>query len=77
MYISNKTRFQSVYSTLVEEIKKLLHSFEDHAIKHVRCSGNGVTHRLAKDICDNKVCNCWFGAPPQYLVNYLACDAEL
>jgi hypothetical protein len=66
---------RSIHGPLVEEIKVLLRGLEDHVVKHVRRSGNGAAHRLAKFSCDNKSCNRWIGVPPEFLVDLLAKDS--
>ncbi|KAM0862252.1 hypothetical protein ACQ4PT_045377 [Festuca glaucescens] len=47
---------RSVHGPLVEEVKEMLGTFDDHAIKHIRRTGNEVAHRFAKDGCENKLC---------------------
>jgi hypothetical protein len=45
---------RSVHGPLVEEVKEMLGTFDDHAIRHIKRTGNEVAHRLAKDSCKNK-----------------------
>jgi ribonuclease HI len=65
---------RSVHGPLVEEIKVLIGEFEDSMIKHVRRSGNGVAHKLAKEGCINKLCNTWVSSYPDYVLDVLARD---
>jgi hypothetical protein len=62
---------RSVHGPLVEEIKVLIGEFEDSMIKHVRRSGNGVAHKLAKEGCINKL---WVSSYPDYVLDVLARD---
>jgi hypothetical protein len=64
---------RSVHGPLVEDIKSLLRSFEDHSIRHVRRSGNGAAHLLAKYGCKNKMCKVWVN-PPDLIVSTLAAE---
>jgi ribonuclease HI len=54
---------QSVHGPLVEDIKSLLRSFDDYSVRHVRRSGNGVAHLLAKYGCENKMSRVWANPP--------------
>jgi ribonuclease HI len=64
----------SVRGPLVEDIKVLLHDFDEVKVQYARRSANGVAHRLAQEGCKNKVCNTWLGVPPDWIVNLL--DSE-
>jgi hypothetical protein len=55
--LNHRETNKSVHGPLVEEIKSLLKDFTDHSVRHVRRSGNGVAHLLAKLGCENKSCN--------------------
>jgi hypothetical protein len=61
--LNNANLDRSIYGPLVEEIKILLQSFDEHVIKHVRREGNDAAHRIAKVSCVNKSCSNWFGVP--------------
>jgi hypothetical protein len=63
---------RSIHGPLVEEIKSMLKDFADHAIRHVRRSGNKVAHCLARYGCENKCCKEWGCDPPEFLVPVLA-----
>jgi ribonuclease HI len=65
---------RSLYGPVLEEIKALLSGFEDHSVRHVRRSGNGVAHCLAKLGCSNNICNSWLGSPPGCIVTLLASE---
>jgi hypothetical protein len=67
---------RSVHGPLVEEIKVLIGEFEDSLIMHVRRSGNGVAHKLAKEGCKNKLCNTWVSSFPDYVLDALARDID-
>jgi ribonuclease HI len=60
---------RSIHGPLVEEIKSLLKDFADHS---VRRTGNKVAHYLARFGCENKCCEMWENAPPDFLVPVLA-----
>jgi ribonuclease HI len=64
---------RSVHGPLVEDIKSLLRSFEDYSVRHVRRSGNGVAHLLAKYGCENKISRVWVN-PPDWIVSTLAVE---
>jgi hypothetical protein len=66
--LSGKELARSIHGPLVKGIKMLLRAFDNHKIKHVCCSWNEVAHKIAKDSCDNKVCNFWVEVPLGYLV---------
>jgi ribonuclease HI len=68
---------RSVHGPLVEEIKTLLGEFEDVVICHVRRSGNGVAHLLAKEGCKNKCNSSWSGTFPDCVLNLLAREAGI
>jgi hypothetical protein len=61
--LSSANLDRSIYWPLVEEIKTLLQSFDEHVIKHVRREGNGAAHRVANESCVNKSCITWLGVP--------------
>jgi hypothetical protein len=63
---------RSIHGPLVEEIKSLLKDFADHSVRHVRRTGNKVAHYLARFGCENKCCEVWENAPPDFLVPVLA-----
>jgi ribonuclease HI len=63
---------RSIHGPLVEEIKSLLKDFADHSVRHVRRTGNKVAHSLARFGCENKCCEVWEIAPPNFLVPVLA-----
>jgi ribonuclease HI len=65
---------RSVHGPLVEDIKVLLHDFDEVKVQYVRRSANGVAHRLAQEGCRNKTCNTWIGVPLDWIVNLL--DSE-
>jgi hypothetical protein len=44
---------RSVHGTLVEDIKVLLHDFDEVKMQYARRSANGVAHRLAHEGCKN------------------------
>ena len=54
--LRNKELDRSMHGPLIEDIKAILRSFEDHDAHHVRQSANEVAHRLAKDVCENNLC---------------------
>ena len=60
---------------LVDEIRSLLRGFGDFSVRPVRRTANEAAHRLAKEGCENKMCNTWFGDPPECIVNSLVLDA--
>jgi ribonuclease HI len=72
--IRNEEKDRSHQGPLVEEIKSLLKSFVAHSVKHVRRSGNGVAHSLAKFSCVNNVCNTWLDVPPEMIVTLLTSE---
>jgi ribonuclease HI len=72
--IRNEEKDRSPHGPLVEQIKSLLKSFQAHSVKHVRHSGNGVAHCLAKFSCVNNVCNTWLEVPPEMIVTLLAAE---
>jgi hypothetical protein len=47
----------SVHSPLIEEVKDLLHSIDDHLVRWARRSGNNVAHKLAKEGCGLRIIN--------------------
>jgi hypothetical protein len=68
---------RSLHGSLVEETKALLHGFVDHSIRHVRRSGSGVAHCLAKFSCKNKVCKVWVLDPQEFVVDLLASECSV
>ena len=75
--LSGKELDRSVHGPLVEEIKCLLMGFDEFPVKHVRRTGNVVAHRLAKEGCENKMCNAWLESPPSWLMNLLDSDLSV
>jgi ribonuclease HI len=65
---------RSIYGSLVEDLKTLLHGFQETTISLVRRSANGVAHSLAQEGCVNKRCNTWVEVPPDLVVNRLSLD---
>jgi ribonuclease HI len=65
---------RSRYGSLVEEIKGMLRSMEDHEVRWARRSANGVAHVLAKEGCGSEINQTWFIVPPSSIVNLLASD---
>jgi ribonuclease HI len=71
--LNHRETNRSIHGPLVEEIKSLLKDFADHSVRHVRRSGNGAAHLLAKLGCENKNCNVW-NSPPDLIVSVLASE---
>lgn len=61
--ISSTEKDLSVHGPIVEEIKLLLRSLNEVAIRWVRRSANGAAHRLAKEGCQLGLCKTWFTEP--------------
>jgi hypothetical protein len=72
--ITGRELDRSMHGPLVEEIKALLHGFDDYKVQHVSRKCNGVAHLLAKGSCENKSCNTWFDSPPGFIVDSVALD---
>ena len=75
--VMGKEMDRSVHGPLVEEIKSLLKGFDVFSVNHVRRTCNVVAHRLAKEGCENNVCNTWLGCPPGWLMDLVALDASV
>jgi hypothetical protein len=65
---------RSVHGHIVEEIKSILRSFDDYAIRTVRRSANEAAHLLAKYSCENKCVKTWLGMVPDSIVTRLSLD---
>jgi ribonuclease HI len=59
-----KEQDRSLHGPLMEDLKLLLRSFNDHSVRSVRRSANVTAHILAKEGCENKLCNVWHGVEP-------------
>jgi ribonuclease HI len=64
----------SVYGSLVEDLKTLLHVFQETTVTLVCRSANGVAHRLGQEGCVNKRCNVWEVVPLDFIVNRISLD---
>ena len=73
--LTREEQDRSFYGPLVDEIRSLLRGFGDFSVRPVRRTANEAAHRLAKEGCENKMCNTWFGDPPECIVNRLVLDA--
>jgi hypothetical protein len=63
-----------VHGPLVEEIKEMLRSLQDHSVKWARRSANEAAHKLAKEGCILELIKSWFIVPPSCIENSLATD---
>jgi ribonuclease HI len=72
--LRSKEMDRSVHGPLVEEVKFLLKGFVEHLVRHARRSCNGVAHLLAKQGCENNLCNSWLVSPPDFVVELLASE---
>jgi hypothetical protein len=66
--LTNGELDRSLNSSIVEEVKELLSSFEKSLVQAVRRSVNGAAHILAKTGCENKINRSWLGVPPAIVV---------
>jgi hypothetical protein len=65
---------RSIHGPLIEEMKFLLKCFTEVSIKHVRRSGNMISHNLAKESCENKCNRFWLVDPAEFIVDLLASE---
>lgn len=72
--IKSRDTDRSLHGPLVEEVKALLSGFEEYSVNHVRRTGNGAAHLLAKFGRENKVCRVWDSTPPEFIVNTLVSE---
>jgi ribonuclease HI len=68
---------RSGHGPLVEAIKDQLKGFSDYSVNHVRRSGNGLAHSLAKEGCENKCNRSWVEVPPYFIVDLLASECAV
>jgi hypothetical protein len=65
---------RSVHGILVEETKKALREVDDHVVKWVRHSANGVAHKFAREGCVLGFHKTWFHLFPDCIADALSKD---
>jgi hypothetical protein len=63
-----------VHGHIVNEIRSILGSFEDHSVRVVKRTANEAAHLVAKFCCDNNCARTWFGVPPVFIVSQMDKD---